>query len=194
MARFLPRSHAEIAEGGTSATVRLRHGSPRVTYEPPAWLRKSDKAKAWFEECTEIIRAELGNSNFYSEAHEWLDILTGFGPAAIAYSSRIALAIKQIENVGLLQTLQMIEPLLPLDPSLLDRFDFDTAIPDLARNNGTPARWIRDDDAVTAIRQARAQAQQRMQQLQEAQMGSEAAKNLGSVKKDSLVAKTAQAA
>jgi hypothetical protein len=54
------------------------------------------------------------------------------------------------------------------DVSLLDRFDFDTAIPEIARDQAVPERWMSDDTAVAAKRRARAAAQQQQLAIQAA--------------------------
>jgi hypothetical protein len=46
------------------------------------------------------------------------------------------------------------------------RFDFDAAIPEIARINAVPERWMSDDKAVDKKRQARAQAQAKQQAIQ----------------------------
>jgi hypothetical protein len=51
------------------------------------------------------------------------------------------------------------------DPSVLDRLDFDTAMPEIGRLQGVPERWISDDRAMMAKRKSRAQAQAAKQQV-----------------------------
>jgi len=43
------------------------------------------------------------------------------------------------------------------DPSILDVFDTDAMMPEMALINGTPYRWIRDPEAISQIRQGRQQ-------------------------------------
>jgi hypothetical protein len=52
--------------------------------------------------------------------------------------------------------------------SLLDPFDFDTAIPEIARINNTPEIWMADDQAIAAKRKARARQQARKEQIEAA--------------------------
>lgn len=54
------------------------------------------------------------------------------------------------------------------DNSVLDNFDFDAAIPDIAYIQAVPESWIADPKAVAAKRQARSQAAQQQQQVQAA--------------------------
>jgi len=84
----------------------------------------------------------------------------------ITYTSRIALAIKSLETDGFLKTLQMLMPLVQAGkPEVLDYINFDEAVPDVARNNGCPSRFLMLDDDVQKIRDARAQAAQQAQQM-----------------------------
>lgn len=51
-------------------------------------------------------------------------------------------------------------------PDVLDRVNFDAAMPDVAYINGVPTKWINDDRQMAALRKSRAAAQQREQQIQ----------------------------
>lgn len=52
------------------------------------------------------------------------------------------------------------------DPSILDPFDFDVAIPAIADIQSVPESWMASPDKIAAKRQNRAQAQQTQQQIQ----------------------------
>jgi hypothetical protein len=69
-----------------------------------------------------------------------------------------------------MRTLEVVKELVNItqDQSLLDPFDFDTAIPAIADIQSVPFSWMSDDDSIAQKRQARAQAQERQQQVQEA--------------------------
>lgn len=54
------------------------------------------------------------------------------------------------------------------DPSALDPFNFDVAIPEIADRLATPARWMHDEDAIEAKREGRSQAAQQQQLLEQA--------------------------
>jgi hypothetical protein len=64
------------------------------------------------------------------------------------------------------------------DPALLDKIEWDNALDVVATALGTPARVVRSNDEVAAIRQARAQAQAQAAQLEAMKEGAQAAKNL----------------
>jgi hypothetical protein len=56
------------------ANGQLSYMSPAdsrwFVYEPPSAVKGNDKAKTWFQQCSEIVQLNLANSNFYSEVHE----------------------------------------------------------------------------------------------------------------------------
>ena len=104
----------------------------------------------------------------------------------ITYSSRIALAIKALENASFAHVVETQAPIMQVRPDVLDNYNLDQISRDTARNAGLPARWLNDLELVNAIRKSRAeQMQAQQQQAQVAQMAESAAK-VGSIKQDSL--------
>jgi hypothetical protein len=87
---------------------------------------------------------------------------------APTYTSPIARAMKAQEAAGFIRTVESVKELVNItgDASLLDRFDFDTAIPAIAEIQGVPESWMADDQSVGQKRQNRAQAQQKAQAIQ----------------------------
>jgi len=82
---------------------------------------------------------------------------------SIIYLGRIALALKTLESEGLRKTLTGWSALGEAGiTSWLDNLDMDKAFRDDARNNGTPATWLKDTD----LRDKERQAKQQMQQAQ----------------------------
>lgn len=67
-----------------------------------------------------------------------------------------------------MRTLESVKELeaITQDPSLLDPFDFDTAVPAIAEIQSVPESWMASDQQIAQKRKARAQAQQRQQQIQ----------------------------
>jgi hypothetical protein len=108
-------------------------------------------------------------------------------PPQVTYSSKIALAIKGLENGSLMNVLEMWLPVAQLKPEILDNPNWDQCFRDSARNAGLPSRWLVEADMVAEIRDARQKAQEEMQQKAEQMQGVEAAGKLGGIKKDSLV-------
>lgn len=89
------------------------------------------------------------------------------GEYKIVYTSPLFKAARAGEASGFLRT---VESALQVagqtgDPSIMDRFDFDTALPDIARIQDVPESWMASDDQVLAKRQSRAQANAQQQQI-----------------------------
>jgi hypothetical protein len=115
--------------------------------------------------------------------------MVGFIPEPeIAYNSRIALAIKQLENAAFVRTSEMLLPYAKIRPEMLDNFDFDEICRDMARNDGLPARWLLDEEIVAQTRAARAQAQQQAMQAEQMERAAAALGKAGAVKQDSVLA------
>ena len=97
----------------------------------------------------------------------------------IDYVSPVARAQKAGESQAVIETFSVAHQLAPADPSILDNLDSDQAIRFIAESKGIPARMLRDPRAVAAQREARAEAQQAQDQLDQAAQMGEMAKNLG---------------
>lgn len=87
----------------------------------------------------------------------------------VEYESPLARAQKAEEASGFLRTLEIAGNVAAIkqDPSVLDIFDLDTALPELNWINAGPMRWLNSPEAVAQIRQARSE-QAQMQQMIEA--------------------------
>lgn len=103
---------------------------------------------------------------------------------SIVYVSKIALATKAIENRSWGQFMQVLVGMLQLDPSVLDRFNFDRVLVDIADNLGLPADWSYSDSEVAQKQMEQAQKQQAADALAALESGSQSAKNLGQVPPD----------
>jgi hypothetical protein len=113
-------------------------------------------------------------------------------PPQVSYSSKIALAIKGLENASFMNTAEMWSPLAQQKPEVFDNLDWDSCFRDTVRNAGLPRRWLLEMEDVQGMREARAQQQAEMQQqAQQAQMAETAAK-VGGIKDDSVVGKMIQ--
>jgi hypothetical protein len=75
-------------------------------------------------------------------------------------TSPLAMAAQSSQSAGFFQTLEQLREVVNVtqDPSYLDRLDFDAAIPEIARNQLVPERWLASDDKVAAKGKARAKA------------------------------------
>ena len=108
----------------------------------------------------------------------------------VTYSSRIALAIKALENASLMNMFEMWMPVIGnMKPEIADNCNWDEIFRDSVRNAGLPSRWLLEVDEVLQTRKQRAaQAEEMQKQAQQAQMA-ESVSKVGSVKEDSMVGK-----
>lgn len=106
----------------------------------------------------------------------------------ISYNSRIALAIKQLENSSGFRTFEQQIPLWQMRPDMMDNYDLDEIARDMARNDGLPARWLMDEETVAQQRAQRAQQAAEAAKMQQAEQAASALGKAGSVKQDSLAA------
>lgn len=116
-------------------------------------------------------------------------VMAGFIPEPeISYNSRVALAIKQLENAAFIRTSEMLLPYAQIKPEMLDNFDFDEITRDMARNDGLPARWLMDEEFVARMRAQRTQAAQAAIQAEQLERTASALGKAGAVKQDSMLA------
>ena len=113
-------------------------------------------------------------------------------PPQVTYSSKIALAIKGLENGSLMNVFEMWMPVIPNKPEVMDNVNWDATFRDSVRNAGLPARWLLEFEEVGKIRQQRAQQQAEMQQKAEQMQAAEAAAKVGGIKQDSVVGQAIQ--
>lgn len=76
----------------------------------------------------------------------------------IAITSRISLALRALQNQGMINTMSAILPVAEREPEVLDNFNLDTWARTLSRNYGTPADSMRSLKDVAKRRAARQQA------------------------------------
>jgi hypothetical protein len=83
------------------------------------------------------------------------------GAYEVTDTSPLSLAASAGKAAGFLRTVEQVRELVNVtqDVSLLDRFNFDVATPEIARINNTPEAWMADDEMVAAKRQSRAKQQ-----------------------------------
>jgi len=84
------------------------------------------------------------------------------GEYKVDYDSPLTRAMRAEEGVGVMRTVQWASSIAAetQDPSVMDSFNWDAIIPELADINAMPFRWINSPDVIEAKRQARAQSQQ----------------------------------
>lgn len=91
----------------------------------------------------------------------------GYYRHTVNYTSPIARAMKAQEAAGFIRTVESVKELVNItgDPSLLDQFNFDVAIPKIAEIQSVPESWMATDEEVKQKRKNRAQAQQQDAQI-----------------------------
>jgi hypothetical protein len=99
---------------------------------------------------------------------------------SVSYTSRMSLAIRALENRSFVEFINIMAPIVAQYPEAMDNFNIDRASVGVARNLGLRADWIRDPEAVVAMRDERAQAAQKQTEIANAQGIGKAAKDLGS--------------
>lgn len=97
----------------------------------------------------------------------------------VEYDSPLSRAQRAEEASGLMRTVESALGVVNVtqNPALLDHFNWDVIIPELAEINAVPVRWTRALDEVQAIRQGRAQQQQEQQAIQAAPAAAAMMKN-----------------
>ncbi len=121
------------------------------------------------------------------------ELVEAKGQYDIEYTSPMAKGIHADEAAGFVRTVEMAIGITQAtgDPSALDVFDFDTAIPEIADIQGTPARWMASPDKIAATRDARAKAQEQQQLVQNAGGLAQAAKAANDIQQPAMRQKRA---
>jgi hypothetical protein len=102
-------------------------------------------------------------------------LLEAEGEYEVEYVSPLSRAMKAEEGVGILRTLEMVQPIAAVDQSVMDNFDFDEITRTLADTNGAPQKILRTQDAIEDIRGQRQQAEQAQGALAAAPQAADAA-------------------
>ena len=92
------------------------------------------------------------------------------GEFKIIYDSPITRTQKSEWAAGAMRTVQqaMEVSVQTQNPSLLDYFNWDIIIPEVADIYGTPSLWLNDPEKIKALREARAEQQEQQQMIEAA--------------------------
>ncbi len=82
------------------------------------------------------------------------------GAYSVDYTSPLARAARAPEATAILQTLQSMGQMAQIDPDVIMRFDLDLSMQEVADINGMPAKLIRSDEQVAALKQQKQQQAQ----------------------------------
>lgn len=109
------------------------------------------------------------------------ELLEAEGEFKITYTSPLAKNINAEANAGFMR---MVESSLGIanatgDMSVMDHYNFDVAIPEIAESSAVPTHWMNDDKTKKALREQRAEAAERQQMIDAAPAVAGLAKNLG---------------
>ena len=97
------------------------------------------------------------------------------GEYEIEYVSPLTRAMKAEEGVGILRTLEMVQPIAAIDPGVMDNFDTDEIVRILADTNGVPQKILKDEQSIAQVREGRQQQEQMAQLAQAAPQAADAA-------------------
>jgi hypothetical protein len=92
---------------------------------------------------------------------------------SIVYIGKLAMAMRQMEVRAAQNAFNLVSPWAQASPEIMDNFDLDKVARGTSERLGVPSDWLRPQDDVTEIREARRQQEE---MLQQAQMLQEAAK------------------
>lgn len=111
------------------------------------------------------------------------------GEYRLEYDSPLSRAQRAEEAAGLMRTLETAINVATnaQNPEVLDHFDWDEIVPDLADIQGIPARWLRDQDAIDQIRQGRSQQNRQATAVQAAPGAAALTKAAAVAKKEGMV-------
>lgn len=84
------------------------------------------------------------------------------------FRSPIEQARKQIESTSIAEAINSLAPIIQFQPEVMDNFDGDAIVRSTPDGFGVPAKWLRNKDDVSAMRQAKQQAAQEQQALEQA--------------------------
>lgn len=92
------------------------------------------------------------------------------GEYTVIYTSPLSRAMRAQEAAGFMRTVESVKEIVNItqDPSLLDPFNFDVAVPQIAEINAVPPSWMSGPEEIAQKRAARADAQARQQAVQAA--------------------------
>ncbi len=99
----------------------------------------------------------------------------------IQYSSQIAKSQRVSESENLTRALGSVAPIIEFDPSVMDVIEGDEALRIAAKMHNVPQRMLRTQESVDEIRNNRAQAQQQLQDRDDAESEANVIQKLGSV-------------
>ncbi len=106
----------------------------------------------------------------------------------IEYLGPLALAMKTLETQGFVIAMEQLKGFAEAERlEYIDNFNVDVITRDLSRNNGVPATWLNAEKKVIAIREARAEAEQRQALMENMPGMAKVAGDLGKAPEDGSI-------
>lgn len=108
------------------------------------------------------------------------ELVEAEGEYEIVYTSPLAKSMYAEEISGFMRSVEMSLNIAQAtqDPSILDHYDFDVAMPEIAEHLAVPARWMADEKVLKSKREGRQQTQETSEALQAAPAMASAVKTL----------------
>jgi len=98
----------------------------------------------------------------------------------VVLTSKLAMAIKAVENNAFLQLISIFQPMMEIAPEIMDNWDTDKIARGISHNLALPTEWMRDVFDRDAMREARAEQQQQAMAAEAAPGIAKAVKDLSS--------------
>jgi hypothetical protein len=187
------RMFAALDKQMTAREVAERAGEKLAQFSP-AFARKTTEL---LTPCLQSVFGTCLRAGLFPAPPREAQVPDQTGAASIGlpninYISRVALALKAMQNMAWARTVELSLPLWQLKPDLLDNWNLDQIERDKGRNEGNPANWLRPEDEVEDIRRQRAEAQAQQAQMEQAALAAEAAAKVGGIKQDSAIVQAMQ--
>jgi hypothetical protein len=99
------------------------------------------------------------------------------GEVKVVYTSPLSRLRRAEDGTAIMRTLEMISGYAEAKPEILDNFDEDVLVRELADINGVPAKILRTEDVVRQIREMRIKQQAEQAQIQNQDVQARTAKN-----------------
>jgi len=100
------------------------------------------------------------------------------GRLKVVYTSPLTRLRRAEDGVAIMRTIESVAPIANIKPEVMDTFDEDMTVRELAEINGVPARVLRSKEQIAELRAGRAQAAQQQNLLEGADTAANAAKNM----------------
>lgn len=173
----------EGLDGVRTATEINERAAEKITAITPAFSRYASEKHTPMLQALFSMWMEAGMlPQPPPEAVQRVSQFVGIVPnPAITFSSRLALAIKSLRNVGADRHIQRIMAIAPLRPEVMEPFDWVKWARGSARDAGVPTDYILDEEVVTQNMQAKAQAAAAAQQMAMVEQGAKAVGAAGGI-------------